>query len=260
MTFKVSAALRDAMLRGESFKKAMSNCELKIFTGPQPATADSAPTGTLLCTYTDNSGSFTHEVQSYGSVQLTGGASGNVSSITVNSLEILGKTINFDGTLAITAADIVKAINDNPKNLLYDASSDGLANPTITIKARRGLGSLPNTWAVVSTTATITKVDTNFANGVSAVNGLNWGDVAGGIIAKLTSQVWSGVAANTGTAGWFRFEAAVTDPETLDSTETYYRVDGAIASSGAELNMGNTTITVSVPQVIGSFTITLPTA
>jgi len=36
-------------------------------------------------------------------------------------------------------------------------------------------------------------------------NGLNFGAVVDGVIAKETGEVWSGAATATGTAGWFRF-------------------------------------------------------
>lgn len=258
MAWRPSKALRNFMLEGGSLKKALSNCVIKAYTGAQPSTPETAPPGTLLVTYSLASGALTREVKSAGSVDLTGGASGSVDTITVNSLEIMGSSTPFNTSLAQTAADVAFKINNNPKNYLFDASVS--ATDKIDIVARPGLGTLPNAWVVASTTTTITKVDANMAGGVNPVNGLNWGDSADGVVIKHPSETWSGVAAASGTAGWFRIEASVNDAGGADSTESIIRADGVIATSGAELNMTPTTITSGATQTITSFAITLPTA
>jgi hypothetical protein len=260
MSLRPSIALRNALLEMGTFKQVMSNCFLKVYTGGQPATAEAAPTGTLLCLYTDNAGAATREVQATGTVALTGGGSGSVNTLTVNSIEIMGSATSFNTSLIQTATDIVTKINNNPQNLLFTASNVGGTSATITITAKPGLGALPNGWVVASAVTTITKTDANMASGVTAVNGLKWGDSTAGVISKLSTQTWSGTALATGVAGWFRFEAAVTDSLSLDSTESILRLDGSIATSGAEINMGNTTFTSSVLQTIQSFAITFPTA
>lgn len=258
MALRLSAALRNALNEMGSHKHVLSNCVLKVYSGAQPASAEAAPTGTLLCTYSLSGGALTREVRSVGSVDLTGGASGSINTITVNSIEIMGSATNFNTSLAQTAQDAADKINNNPFNLLFSASVS--ATDKIDITAKPGLGALANGWVVASTVTTITKTDSNMAGGVSAVNGLQWGDSAAGTLVKHPTQVWQGTAAATGTAGWFRFEASVTDPGTLDSTESILRMDGAIATSGAELNMASTSITISAVQTVNSFSVTLPTA
>lgn len=258
MAWRPSKALRNFMMEGGSLKHALSNCFIKLYTGSQPANAEAAPTGTLLCTYSNASGAITREVQSVGTVDLTGGASGSVDTITVNSISILPAPVPFNGSLAQTAQDVCDAINNNPKNYLFQCFVT--STDVINIRAKPGLGALPNGWVVASTVTTITKTDANMAGGVDAVNGLQWGDAADGVLSKLSTQTWSGVAGASGTAGWFRIEAAVSDPGTLDSSEAIIRVDGAVATSGAELNMSPTSIAASATQTISSFTVTLPTA
>lgn len=54
MTFKTSTGLRNHMLTAGSLRSAMDLGNIKIYSGPEPATADSAATGTLLLTYTLN--------------------------------------------------------------------------------------------------------------------------------------------------------------------------------------------------------------
>lgn len=258
MALRLSAALRNALNEMGSFKHVMSNCVLKVYSGAQPASAEAAPTGTLLCTYSASGGALTREVLSVGSVDLTGGASGSVNTLTVNGIEIMGSATNFNTSLAQTAQDVATKINNNPKNLLFTASVS--ATDKIDITAKPGLGALANGWVVASTTTTITKTDTNMAGGVDAANGLQWGDSAAGTLVKHPSQTWQGTAAATGTAGWFRFEAAVNDAGALDSAEAILRMDGAVATSGAELNMANTAMVLGAVQTISSFSVTLPTA
>lgn len=258
MALRLSAALRNALNEMGSFKHVMSNTVLKVYTGAQPASAEAAPTGTLLCTYSVSGAALTREVRSAGSVDLTGGASGSVNTITVNGIEIMGSATNFITDLATTAIAIADKINNNPFNLLFAASVSAVDK--IDITAKPGLGALANGWVVASTTTTITKTDTNMAGGVSAVNGLQWGDSAAGTLVKHPTQVWQGTAAATGTAGYFRFEAAVTDAGALDAAEAVLRMDGAVATAGGELNMANTAMVLSAVQTVSSFSVTLPTA
>lgn len=260
MALRPSKALRNFLLEGGSLKQALSNCFIKVYTGAQPSTADAAPTGTLLCTVSLASGAPTREVLSTGSVALTGGASGSLNTLTVNSIEIMGSATNFNTSLIQTATDIVTKINNNPKNYLFIASNVGGTSATITLTAKPGMGSLPNGWVVASTATTITKTDTNMASGVSAANGLTWGDSAAGVLVKNPTETWSGVNAASGTAGWFRIEASVSDAGSLDSSEAVIRLDGAVSTSGAEMNLSTTVFTSGATFTLSGGSITLPTA
>ena len=79
-----------------------------------------------------------------------------------------------------------------------------------------------------------------------------------GVLPKKASETWSGTAVATGTAGWFRIRAT-TDAGTGAST-TASRVDGAIATSGAEMTLGSLTLTSGAPFVMSSGSVTLLTA
>lgn len=84
--------------------------------------------------------------------------------------------------------------------------------------------------------ATLTMSDPSFAAAVAGVNTLDTTPV-------LTT---TGVAA--GTAGWFRM---------LDSNGLTV-MDGAVATSGAELNLNTTTISIGVTVEITAGTVTMP--
>ncbi|KWT91827.1 hypothetical protein [Candidatus Magnetominusculus xianensis] len=94
---------------------------------------------------------------------------------------------------------------------------------------------------------------TIYSDGTSA--GLSFDDAASGTIAKAAAETWSGTAAATATAGWFRLTAPG-DSGALSTTEE--RIDGSVATSGSQLNMSSTSITSGAVQTISTFTITMP--
>lgn len=256
MSLKYSTAARTFMAGVSSYKDAFQNGRIEIYTGPQPATADAAVQGTLLCTITSSSGALTNEVLSSGTVTLTGGASGSVNTLTVNGLEIMGAAVLFNGTLTQTAADVAAQINAYHSYAEYTATSSGAV---ITITALPGSGTAPNGFVVASTVTTITKTDVNMAGGVAAVNGLKFGAPSAGSISKLASQTWSGVNVASGTAGWYRQYGSVADSGAADTNLVYIREDGAIATSGAELNMSSTALVAAATTTISGDTLTIPT-
>ena len=100
---------------------------------------------------------------------------------------------------------------------------------------------------------TVTLGSGTFNPGVAA-NGLTFAAASGGSANK--SGVWSfnGVAA--GTAGWFRLRGNAADTGVLSTTLP--RLDGSIATSGADLNLSNLAIAIGAPNTIDSFTFTIP--
>lgn len=100
---------------------------------------------------------------------------------------------------------------------------------------------------------TVTLASGAFTPGV-ATNGLTFASAASGAVSK--SGVWSfnGVAA--GTAGWFRLKGNAVDAGALSTTLP--RLDGSVATSGADLNLSNIVIAIGAPSTIDSFTFTIP--
>lgn len=100
---------------------------------------------------------------------------------------------------------------------------------------------------------TVTLASGAFTPGV-ATNGLTFASAANGAVSK--SGVWSfnGVAA--GTAGWFRLKGNAVDAGALSTTLP--RLDGSVATSGADLNLSNIVIAIGAPSTIDSFTFTIP--
>lgn len=100
---------------------------------------------------------------------------------------------------------------------------------------------------------TVTLASGAFADDV-ATNGLTFAAAAAGAVSK--SGVWSfnGIAA--GTAGWFRLRGNAADAGAISTVLP--RLDGSIATSGADLNLSNISIAVSSPTTVDSFTFTIP--
>lgn len=259
MALRLSKALRNFYLQNGSIKNALQNGIIEVYSGQQPTTADDAVAGTLLCTFTKSGNAFTPEVLATGSVTLTGGAAGSINTVTVNGVNIIPQgAVAFNASLNQTATDLAAAINAGMCFPEYSAVAVGAV---VTIKAMPSTGVGPNGFVVTATLTTITATFVNMGSGVAgvaAVNGLSMGNAAAGLIAKTGAEVWQGTAVATGTAGWFRYRGSVVDAGAADALEALIRLDGNIATSGANLNMSNTSIVSGAVQTLSTFQLTAP--
>ncbi|MDD3885169.1 MAG: hypothetical protein PHW66_09620 [Gallionella sp.] len=274
MALRFSSAMQNFIAENGSWKDAMDNGSIEIYTGTQPATPDLAPTGTLLVTLTSSAGAKTNEVRPVGVVTLAGGTTtgDDVTALTIKTVDVLGGTVAWNSSLTQTATDCALAINRNPKNKWVVATSSGAV---ITLTGLPGVGALLNSAALACTGAgsmSPTITSTTFGSstgggvvGVDAINGLRIDyNAAAGVVTKDVTQTWSGTAvgAGTQTAGWFRFKGAVVDAGALDNATppVFLRFDGAIATSGSQMNMSSTSITNGALQTLSTFSFTVPAA
>lgn len=88
----------------------------------------------------------------------------------------------------------------------------------------------------------------------TATNGLTFAAANAGSVSK--SGVWSFNGIEAGTAGWFRLKGNAVDTGLLSTTLP--RIDGSVATSGADLNLSNIVIAIGAPNTIDQFTLTLP--
>lgn len=96
---------------------------------------------------------------------------------------------------------------------------------------------------------------TFYSDGAAA--GLEFDDPVAGVLSKAAVETWSGTAVASGTAGWFRVRQA---GDSGASSTTDCRLDGACATSGAQLNMSSLSISSGAVQTISTFQITQPAA
>lgn len=101
---------------------------------------------------------------------------------------------------------------------------------------------------------TISQNSGAFTPGLPA-NGLLLSAAVAGVVSK--SGVWSFVGVAAGVAGWYRYRANAADPGVLSTTAV--RIDGSVATSGANLNLSNITIAINAPTTVDSYTYTQPT-
>ena len=255
MAYRQSTGLVNRLMDSASFRDLFANGAIDIYSGVQPTLPDNVPSGTLLATITRGGGAYTAETRGVGSLAIAG-AAGSVDTVTVNGIDILGGSVAFATDINATATAVAAQINRNPKNQLFTASTTGLSG-VITITANIGLGALVNTWAVSGTYTTITGgTYVAMIGGVDAVNGLRFDyPAAAGVLSKPAGDTWKTDSALAGgTAGWFRMREATDAGTTLSTTAC--RIDGAISTSGAEMNLGSLTVTALAPFVLtgGSFT------
>lgn len=77
-----------------------------------------------------------------------------------------------------------------------------------------------------------------------------------GTIAKAPAEIWSGVNVAAGTASFYRL---VTSTDTGVSSDTQARIQGDIATAGADMNFTSTALSLSATQTIDYFVVALTT-
>jgi hypothetical protein len=110
--------------------------------------------------------------------------------------------------------------------------------------------------ATADTGATGTLLGTVSVNGGGT--GITFDASVAGVISKAVAETWRFTGLAAGIAGWFRLWEATDTPSATQSTKA--RVDGAIGSSGADLNLTNLNIGVGQVNTCDTFTITMPAA
>ena len=252
---RLSPGLANEIASGFGVRDALSSAVLRIYSGAQPATADLAPVGTLLGTFTLSGAALTGPVKATATIQLTGGAGGSIDTVTVGgSIPLIGAAVAFNGTLAQTAADLATAINTYSNGMNITAS---VLTDTVTLSAPFWIGAGANGLTLATTKTTITTTDdATFASGVNAANGLNWNHPAVSGVLSKESTSWQMTAVATGTAQSFRFEANPGDTQGVSTS--FVRLDGSIATTGADLNLSSTSIVSGGVYTINSWTLTVP--
>ena len=248
MSLQLSTGLRNAILDGVAARSVATYTAATIAAVDGGGSAD---------TFTDSANGFlTAGIFAGDSILVlgwTGANAGSYGPFKVTSV--------VAGTITVPTGSIIAA----------DAAGESITVVCISAGAfrdvfKRGIiriytGAQPTT-ADLAATGTklleITLASGAFVGGAVA-NGLEFGAASSGSIAKSSTQTWSGVAVATGTAGWFRLYGNAADEAVTPAISTTLpRLDGAIATSGAQLNMSSTAITLGATTTIDTFTVTLP--
>jgi len=119
-------------------------------------------------------------------------------------------------------------------------------------------GTVPATAAealtVPGTHQSLVKISNN-----GGATGLTQDAPSSGVLSKAAAETWKGTVANSGTATFYRFCAAGDNGQGVADGSTGYRVQGTVggSGSGADLELGSTTLTTSFEQPISTFDWTL---
>lgn len=258
MSVKYSIGAVNYRSGAQSTRKLLSDCVLDIYGGTPAAAADDAVAATKLARITVGSGTVTSTMRSL--AQTYTAVMGNRTNantvkfaVTVDGVGPTTYTYTFatavDSSDAICARLVAKWLEEsvpqiqcNPYGALSFAIKGKIDGLALTVADGSG-----------TTAVTVTQLE---AASRASIYTLQFGPPTAGVISK-TSDVWSGVNLATGVATWFRF-VLPTDDATLSTTQP--RIQGTIGTSGADMIMANTTLTVSATTTIDTASITMPMA
>lgn len=252
MTLRLSTGYRNNLCSHSGFSSSFMGGVIDIYSGSQPATADSAVTGTLLGRVSIASTTYVAETPASATITVAGTA-GTIATLNIGTFNILPLgAVTYDTDAATTALALYHAIN---RNGVYRATYPG-SGAIVTVVAPPGTGDAHNGLALAATVTggTTATSSGNITGGVDATAGLTFGAPSAGAISK--SGVWSFNGLAIGTAGYFRFKASAVDGDGVSTT--LVRADGSIAVSGADMSLSNISITVGAPVTIDTFTYTQP--
>lgn len=249
MGIRLSTGLRNNIVGSTGVAASFAGGVIDVYSGTQPATADAAATGTLLGRVSIASATYVAETPASATITVAG-ASGSINTLNVGTFNIIPLgAVAFITDAATTAQALCDAIN---RNGIYRAT---VVSDVVTVIAPPGTGAAHNGLALAATVTTLTATSSgNITGGVAATAGLTFGVPSAGTVAK--SGVWSFAGVAAGTAGWFRMKASSLDDNL--ATTTLVRLDGSVATSGADMNLSNLTIAIGTPTTIDSLTITCP--
>jgi len=189
-----STALINALARGFGIRELLRDGYINVYSGTQPVSADVAPTGTHLLTYTKDGLTYVPATRAFADITIGGTVGGSIDTVTVGgmSFNLLSSSVPFRLSAAATAIDIAANINarQNPLNIIADTNSEHLY-----LRAPHWLGAEANNLSFMTTvTAPLTATDSGvFGSGVNAQNGLNFLEsIVDGKLNK-ESEIWQAI-------------------------------------------------------------------
>ncbi len=254
MAEKLSTGLRNFLLGRGCVRDFLSDCVMDIYAGAQPTSADDAVTTYTKLVRITKSSATSYQRDGWGEivdVLVTSHAAAETFyfTVTIGSEDAVTTRIYTNtpdaGAVEDVAVRLVKLFNEVGCHACA-TGTDG--HVYVMAPSRKALTIAKH----ASATGTVTITDAKYA---ADANGdmLNFGPPSAGSISK-TSDTWSGTVATTGVAGFFRL---VQIDDTGASSTTEVRAQGAVSTSGAELNMANTTLTAAQTHTVDSYSFTL---
>lgn len=270
---RLSTGLRNQWLGNKKSLRDIFNfacSKINIYAATAlPATADAAVTGSLLATITR--ASVTTKAKKKIRITPTAGTANAAEwNVTLNGVKI---TFVDDGTPSATeiCTGLYNAIRAAADTTAFTTPSCKLNIPdlygnftltdntgTLDIEAATSGEdfdiSVSVSGAGAGTGSMATSTTTEDAYGLKFEA---YTDIASGILEKLSTDTWSGVAAADGTAVYARL---VLDSDTGVLSTTEPRIQGQVAVSGGDFNLSHIDVVTGETVTISTFTLTLPAA
>jgi len=236
-----------------STRKMFSDFCIDLYSGTPPANADAAAPGVKLARISVGSNAIAtlNSVAQISTLVLANRTSGNTVKVNVTVDGVGPTTYTYTFASGVDTSDLIAAVNvarwlDGNVPQIVCVPYAGLS-----IAVRCQIAGLSLTLADGSGTTAVTITSLQAASR-SGIYTLQFGPPTAGVIQK-TADVWSGVGLATGVAGYGRLVMPNDDGQ-LTSTEI--RAQGAVSTSGAEITMSNTTITLGATSTIDGASIT----
>ena len=263
MALRFSSGMVQKLMQNKGLKEALLEGCVRVYSGSQPATADAAPTGTLLLTVSKASATYTegaHSTAQVNSLTITDASVADSDTYTItitpSPSEYSAQAFSFVTDASATANELAQGlcdvINEESRYVVATHNEGGATNIMYITASYPGQGFAAitlttNPGTAIATAAVVTNV---------RVNGLQFGLSTAGVLAKEADLVWSGAVAATGTAGWFRFQANAVDDNSLSTT--LIRMDGACGTSNSDMNLSSVNLVAATTVTVDTFSITQP--
>ena len=260
MAIKISTAAINMLSHGISLRRLLDDCVMDIYSGTPPTYADDAATGlggVKLCRVTVGSNAVATTMRSLGASYTCLAANRtNANTVKLNvTVDGVGPTTwTYTFVTAIDSSDLIAAANMARYFEENVPQIQCAAYVALAFVAKCRIDGLAITLADGGGTTALTTTQIQAASRASIYT-LQWGPPTAGVISK-TADVWSGVNLVTGVAGFFRFVWPNDTGALVTVTEP--RIQGSIATSGADYNVSNTTLTLAATHTVESFSLTLP--
>jgi len=222
---------------------------LKLSTGLRNSLlANAFNVGTTM-TYNDNGGSPDTITDTENSWLTRGFAVGQ--SITTANSTTGGNDISGIAITAITASTLSVATGTLAATEAFEADTTITSNNTGSLQELLANGILRIYSGAQPSDPDAAETGTLLVEMTS----LNLGPVVSGTVSKLASETWSGTAAASGTAGWFRF---LSNDDVTGASSTAVRFDGSVGVSGTTLTLSSTSIVSGATVTVDNFSLTMP--
>jgi len=230
MALKLSTGLRDA-LAGDVASRVDSTSQIAFVNASS--------------TFTDLSSAFLTDGFRPGDIITVTESASNNGLFTIVSVAA--------GTITVSQAVVNESVGGNPTIVARSkALKDLFKYSVLDIYS----GSAPSTADAAETGTKLLSITVSagaFTAG-TLTNGLQFDAISEGTLSK-SAATWSDAALATGTAGYFRLydNGYITGTST-----TSIRLQGTIGTSGADLNISSTSLTLGATTTVDTFDITVP--